>query len=425
MLNIKKSFKFYSCVFLSLVFLFLAINSGFAKERKETSLERKKIKDNKISIMTRFIYFPLKETQKKSAIYRYDANGNKNEILEYDIEGNVIKKTVFKYNEKGLENEYTEYDALDNQLSKHENKYDKKDNISEEIFYGKNNEITYKRMCKYDAQDNLTENSLFDKNNKNLGVWKFTYDNKGNKSEVFTYNAAGQYNGKFSYIYNSNDDMLEMYTYDKTNKITLRNSYKFDQKNLMREAIVYNAAGQPASWKKFEYDYFKEEKIPPASTKPGTVEVKVATAAKIDPVKSVQAPVKTTVEEKPADKPKEPYEPSENQPQSDAGNDGNKNEVKKKEFHEVAHLSKNLDYDQFKKLVETEHVDINAQNQVGFSLLMLSAFWGNEGVTKYLMENGANTELKDYAGRDVRYYMKVAQKKNKNISTIINSSFKK
>jgi len=393
-----------------------------AKERKESMLERKKIKDNKISIMTRFIYFPLKEIQKKNAIYRYDVNGNKNEILEYDVEGNVIKKTVFKYNEKSLETEYTEYDAFDSQLSRHENKYDKKDNITEELFYDKNNEITYKRICKYDAQDNLIENALFDKNNKNFGIWKFNYDNKGNKSEVSTYNATGKYNGKFSYIYNSNDDMLEMYTYDKTNKITLRNSYRFDQKNLMREAIVYNATGKPSSWKKYEYDYYKDGIA--VSIKPSvkTEEVKVTPiTAAVTLIKPALEPTVVAVSN-----PVEPNTSSENTEQQNIINSTpTEKEPVKKNFYEVSDLVRDNDYNKLKKLVETEHFDINEQNPVGFTLLMLAVYWGHEGTTKYLLENGANTELKDHEGRDVRFFLELTQKKNKNISEMINDSFKK
>jgi len=400
---------------LVIISLTLSSFESSARERKETMLERKKMKDQKVSIMTRFFYFPLNQTQKKNAIFRFDKNGNKNEIVEYDIEGAVTKRTAYKYNEKGLETEYTEYDALDTVISKHENRYDKKDNITEEFFYGKNNDLTYTRVCKYDAQDNLTEYTLFDKNKKNIGVWKYKYDNKGNKNEVTFYNAAGQYNGKYSYIYNEKDDLLETYTYDKTNKISMRNSNKYDAQGLMRENIIYNAAGTASSWKKFEYDLFRIEKTPPPAA--ATTEVKLAAAVKKEPVKPA-APVNNTAVETPKEPVKQ--EPVKDGTENSAPAEDEKKLKKYSPKNEIEIYNPPINTEVTKDqlvmiaikakpetvlgLIKSNNYDINTQNAIGWTPLTMAVYTGNLEMVKTLIQEGANPEVADNGGNNSFYF---------------------
>ncbi len=395
-----------------------------SKEKRESMLERKRIKDNKVSIMTRFIYYPLTEVRKKSGITRYDAKGNKIEAMDYDNDGNVIKKTVYKYNEKDLETEYIEYDAVDNITARHENKYDKKDNVIEEIFYGKNNEITYIRNCKYDAQDNMSEYTLLDKNKKNLGVWKYKYDARGNKSEVEVYNATGQYNGKYSYIYSANDEMLEMYTYSKINKIAGRNSFKYDAKNLMSEAIVYNPEGKASSWKRFSYDFSKEAVS--ASVKPpaGTTETKIAAVSKPEPPKVLQtAEVDAASVATQNSVPAAPVQIVERKDDTvrfhPAFDNDNPPATEKIEMSHFVSLGDRARPDTIMGLMQNGY-DVNSQDQFGLTILMSAAASGNKEMAKFLIENGAKADIKDKNGLSAIEYAKYTN--NNAILEILKSS---
>lgn len=67
---------------------------------------------------------------------------------------------------------------------------------------------------------------------------------------------------------------------------------------------------------------------------------------------------------------------------------------------DITYLAKEGDYDKLKEVLEGDVyvVDINIQDENGFTALMWSSFYNDIGTVKYLLNKGAKVDIRDKDG---------------------------
>ena len=188
----------------------------------------------------------LLETQKdangttKKTTYKYDGEGNLEEVLKYD--GAKIKsKTTYKYDgERNLE-EVLKYDGAKIK-SKTTYKYYKDGNIKEEVKYDGTKKIT--TIFGYDKKGNITKEVKRDGAKKITTT--FEYDKEGNEVERKWYDASNLKDSKGGIIckYDKKGNKLEEVHYGvKGKKFIKRTKYKYDKKRNLKETVKHYANG--------------------------------------------------------------------------------------------------------------------------------------------------------------------------------------
>jgi hypothetical protein len=175
---------------------------------------------------------------------KYDSDGNRIELNEYDSCGCLEKRQIYKYDSNGNEIEWHEYNSKGSLVFKHTYKYDSKGNMIENNGYDSRFNWHDKKTYKYDSNGNLIEESYSD------GSPSYTckYDSNGNQIERNEYEPDGRLRNKWTYKYDSNGNMIEEkcdirfwskqiyeYKYDsKGNRITI--IYEEKKTNSVRKA---------------------------------------------------------------------------------------------------------------------------------------------------------------------------------------------
>jgi len=178
--------------------------------------------------------------------------------------------------------------------------------------------------------------------------------------------------------------------------------------------VGYNASDKQNMCCKYKYEFYQE--IPPAAkvdsdTKP----VELTKTSEIRIVKNAGATNEVHISAADTEENKTP----------DFMSSLSDSEKKDVGFYYSLQDMKNANYDQIKKMFDDNKFEVNAQNSAGISYLMMATFWGNKDMVKYLLENGANVELKDNQNNNVKNYLKFSKSKNPEISEMINSVLKK
>ncbi len=427
-----------SAVILAVIFVLLFSGRAFSKN-KAAEKERLKMSGNKISVMNEFLFFPKTNTQKKRSFQTFDVAGNKLSSVELDNEEKEIKKIEYTYDQKNNETSFTEYDGAGNMKQKCESKYDEKTEIlTGELFYNAAGAPAYKRVSKPDKAGNIGEQALYDKNNKFIGKSAYKYDNAGNRTEAVSYDAANNFNGRYTYGYDRNANLLETLSYDKNNKFSGKKIYNYDQKGLLTESIGYNASGTANSWRKYEYE-FRKDQAAAVAVKPTVPENKTPDKpAAAQPAHAAKTEEVKVAEVKPAEPVKEP-----------AANNGGETETSHAQNNTQQNASnpqKPIDYDNpdvstsmtpaeiiniavlakpetVKGLAERNAMDLNAQNERGQTALMSAVLGENEKTVEFLLNQGVDLKIKDIAGIDVSYYASLV--KNARIKQMIREHYKK
>jgi hypothetical protein len=420
-------------VVLTVIFMLLFSGRAFSKN-KTAEKERLKMSGNKISVMNEFLFFPKTNTQKKRSFQTFDIAGNKLSSVELDNEEKEIKKIEYTYDQKNNETSFTEYDGAGNMKQKCESKYDEKtETLTGELFYNAAGAPAYKRVSKPDKAGNIGEQALYDKNNKFIGKSTYKYDNTGNKTDALSYDAANNFNGRYTYGYDRNANLLETLSYDKNNKFSGKKIYNYDQKGLLTESIGYNASGTANSWRKYEYE-FRKDQTAAAAVKPPVTETKTP---------DQPAPDAKTAEVKIAEvKPAEPVK----EPAVNNGGGTDTAQAANTQQPQGAKSQEPIDYDNpdvnasmtpadiiniavvakpetIKGLAERNSMDLNAQNERGQTALMSAVLGENEKAVEFLLNQGVDLKLKDIAGIDVSYYASLV--KNAKIKQLIREHYKK
>ncbi|MEZ7892065.1 MAG: ankyrin repeat domain-containing protein [Candidatus Wallbacteria bacterium] len=395
-----------------LMLLFLTINSDIYAKNNSAEKERIKLKENKVKTVTEFLYFPQTKNQKKKSFKEYNGEGARKVLIEFDDQEKQLKKTEYAIS-NNLETGYAEYDANNNIRLKCESHYNNsKSIITDENFYDKNDILAYKRVCSYDSDENLVEQVMYDKNNKLVSKASFKYDSKGNKIESSNFDAESKLTGRVEYKYDDKDNLTEQIFFDKGNIKTGRRMYSYTN-SLLNEMVGYNASDKQNMCCRYKYEFYQESPVAVSKvdfTK--SIELKRTSEVKIVNVGSTNEVRVSTVNTEENELP-------------DFMSTLSESEVRDILFLRHVESMKELNYDQVKKIFEDNKLEVNAQNSSGISYLMMAVAYGNKDMVKYLLDNGANLELKDNKNNGIKAYLRSAWTKSSEVSEMINSALKK
>ena len=179
----KNKIKILVCVSC---FFFL---SGFAQSKKE--IKELNIK-SVIEITT--LYEKEKKISYKSHSATYNKKGKLIEMIEYNRDGNVLRKEI--------------------------SKYDSQENKIEEITIGMadtNSKTNIKIVSKYDSNGNKIQDLEYDLSGSLLRKQQFSYDRFNNKKTETVFDANGKITKKTTYNYNEDGLRIERKEFNEKN----------------------------------------------------------------------------------------------------------------------------------------------------------------------------------------------------------------
>lgn len=174
---------------------------------------KKEVKNLKIKSCTETTteYANGKELTFKNSYEEFDKNGNTTVLIEYNTDGSVKRKNTAKYDNNKNKIEETEFEKKTNKsLTETKNtkvayKYNANNDKTEEINYDPaTGAIVKKIVFSYNASGKKTIEAVFDSENKLIKKSVYTYDKKGLKSEKKTFDANNQLLEvkKYTYAFN-------------------------------------------------------------------------------------------------------------------------------------------------------------------------------------------------------------------------------
>lgn len=266
-------------ILLALIAVYFQANCLFSEDIDDYVLVQNKIRGGyKTCTVYDFEYKfgePDLASKKLDCIYTFDNNGNKIEILRYNISNSkefIQYKDTYKYNNNENRIEWIIYDKSGLICQMYKYRYDDNGNRIETVSYDTNGNVKSKYVCKYDFKGNLIEHGFYPANDEwkitynyntdgkviekedNYGKITYKYDEKGNNVAEELQNFTSE-NFTFTYEYDKIGNKTAKYCKNSDGISSLNNTYKYDVYRNLIEQIQYNQFGEP--WHKTEYIYTK------------------------------------------------------------------------------------------------------------------------------------------------------------------------
>lgn len=157
--------KYCVVAFFCLPFLLLSAQSK--KDLKDAGIKSRIEMTSKLEKKSMVTY---KESSEK-----YDDNGNKLEVIEYNSKGDIKTFTQFEYNEKGKVSKEMKIDPISKKPSRTiEYTYDN-DKLVKEIVYNKKSEVSETSLYSYDGKLK-TEKKTTNATGKVIETKTYTYE---------------------------------------------------------------------------------------------------------------------------------------------------------------------------------------------------------------------------------------------------------
>lgn len=151
-----------------------------------------------------YAYFPKEEKQ-----YKYQEGNKLEEIRVYDTDEVLQERTIYKYDAQGNRVDEIDYTPKGEVNKRVTYLYDEQGKEIEKAFYNQDNELTGKQIYLYDKNDNLTETELY--NAKGTSVERKTIYQDGNPiKEIYYLNLfVSQALRTTYYKYNDRGDLIK------------------------------------------------------------------------------------------------------------------------------------------------------------------------------------------------------------------------
>jgi len=318
-------------------------------------------KENKVAKCTEFIIEAKSNQKQKRAVSEYDASGFKKKMAEYKPGGALDKRFEYLCDTAGNELKSLEYSGDGVLKATRESVYNITGDILSDSLLDKAGKVTQKRSYKYDANRDISEQATTDAGGAAAGRIDYKYDEKHNKTEQTAYGKNNDMTGRWVYKYDAGDLLTETTIYSKDNKLSGRWVYKYNPKKLLTELTGYNSAGAVYFSKKYEYDFF-------------------AAAA--------SAPAANGVKKPPAD-------PNGPQATMNPGEEPVSSEFTVSKFILAAEHGS---ADDIAKMLDEGKLSVNTKDGDGWTPLISASVFGNADAVRYLLERGADPNLKDNKG---------------------------
>jgi hypothetical protein len=144
-----------------------------------TAQSKKELKDAGVKSRTEMTSKLVKKSMVtyKESFEKYDENGNKTEVIEYDSKGDIKSYTQFEYNDKGKVTKELKIDALSKKPVRTIDFFYEEDKLTKEIVYNKKNEVTETSIYTYDGKLKL-EKKTTNGSGKLIETKIYTYEKK-------------------------------------------------------------------------------------------------------------------------------------------------------------------------------------------------------------------------------------------------------
>jgi YD repeat-containing protein len=224
------------------------------------------------------------DSKAKTAIYKYNANGNKTEKVAFGDDGGVEEKSFWTYDEKGKEigwkgaykswfwtrnngDEWVIEYAMDSGFSK--KLYNDQGRLIEEIGYQADSTLSDRFCRKYDDKGNEIEYTEFFNNRENWyegpgatfrykqdsGIIKKEYDDTGNLIKKSLINMHNSADANYTFKYDKNGNMIEEDVYYNRDSSSIKTTtYKYDDKGKRIEEKKLPQNGSGGYKITFKYD---------------------------------------------------------------------------------------------------------------------------------------------------------------------------
>ncbi len=352
--------KFYAAIFAAIIIG----SSSFCAEAKDKAreLDVRIMKENKVSKCTEFLIESKSAQKQKRAVSEYDAGGFKKKMAEYKPGGALDKRFEYLCDTAGNELKSLEYSGDGILKVTKESVYNITGDLLAESLMDKAGKLTQKRSYKYDANRDISEQATTGQNGAATGRTAYKYDEKHNKTEQTTYGKNNEITGRWVYKYDGADLLTEATIYSKDNKLSGRWVYKYNEKKLLTELTGYNSANAVYFSKKYEYEFF------------------TAAAASTAPANGVKKPA---------------ADPNGPQATMNPGEEPVSAEFTVSKFILTAEHGS---ADDIAKMIDEGKLSVNTKDGDGWTPLISAAVFGNSDAVRYLLERGADPELKDNKG---------------------------
>jgi len=118
--------------------------------------------------------------EKSKVIETYDSSGNRIEVADYDLEGNLQLKTTYRYDDRGNDVHRLITDENGKQVRRLELQYDEKDRVAAYQEYNRKDELVYRLVAEYDYAPKMARIRMFDKDGNVISEEFKVPDAKGN-----------------------------------------------------------------------------------------------------------------------------------------------------------------------------------------------------------------------------------------------------
>jgi len=322
---------------------------------KAKEKERIKYRDNRIKTVTEYSVNPATKESKKKTVQKINADGYRNEIIEYTDSGEIDKRIEYKFDPAtSREVSFSEYSVNGKLRANCDFKYDTGGNLIEEINKNQRDVVTKTVIYKYSGP-NPSEQLTYNISNKVTGRCQYTFNDKGFKTSIIIFDEKNSVSSKWEYKYGSDENLVESLMRDGFEKLRAKWEYKYDKKGLLSETAGADAAGKIYSIKKIEYEFAPstQEIAAAASKMAGASEATGFTIGQfVNPAMLNQSAEQCTPEE-------------------------------------------------FVRLMEAGKItDFNYQDSGGWTPLISAAEFGNLALVKFLLEKGADPKITDKKGKN-------------------------
>jgi hypothetical protein len=173
-------------------------------------------------------YYDSKGHKTKGVYFNYNVGVQNKEIIEFNDDGDMVKRYYFIKNDSLMNVEFWSYKT-------------KAKPIKRDILYKLNGKVEESRLYVYDSLGLLIEEKVFLPADKIHKILVYKYDLKRNLIDFAGYKVNGDLDFKVSKKYNLNNDLIEASYYSSTEELSNKEITEFDSLGKKIKEIEYKS----------------------------------------------------------------------------------------------------------------------------------------------------------------------------------------